>query len=217
MRIFVALLFLTNLAAFGWFWVDSRVSGGEGVRLSQQVQPNKISLLTPHQVAALGPAKVASLADVCVEWGPLADNEKARALAALEPLDLVKLLSLKRVEVITNYWVFIPPAANKAAADRRLADLKAQGMKDAFLIDGGPQRFAIQLGAFRTEEGAQAQLAELADKGIKNAKVAPRAQAVLQTALVVRDPPAPAMTKLKEVQASFPGSELKVGTCDKTS
>jgi hypothetical protein len=217
MRIFVALLFLTNLAAFGWFWIDTRMGGGEGVRLAQQVQPNKISLLTPQQVAALGPAKAASLADVCVEWGPLSDTEKARAVAALEPLDLVKLMSQKKVEAVTNYWVFIPPAANKVAADRRLADVKALGLKDAFLIDAGPQRFAIQLGAFRTEEGAQAQLAELADKGIKNAKVGSKAQAVLQNALVVRDPPAPAMTKLKEMLASFPGSELKVGTCDKAS
>src|SRR5215469_9016058 len=208
MRTLAFLLLLANLTLFGYIKLD-RMSAGEGVRLAQQVQPDKISLLTPQQVAALGPAKVASLADVCVEWGPLSDTEKARALASLEPLDLVKLMSQKKVEVITNYWVFIPPAANKVAADRRLADVKAQGMKDAFLIDGGPQRFAIQLGAFRTEEAAQAQLAELADKGIKNAKVAPRAQAVLQTALVVRDPPAPAMTKLKEVQASFPGSELK--------
>lgn len=216
MRIFVALLFFTNLAAFGWFWFDDR-SSGEGVRLAQQVQPTKISLLTPQQVAALGPAKISSLADVCVEWGPLSDNEKARALAVLEPLELAKLMSQKKIEVITNYWVFIPPAANKAAADRRLAELKALGLKDAFLIDGGPQRFAIQLGAFRTEEAAQAQLAELQDKGVSNAKAGSRAQAVLQSALVVRDPPAPAMTKLKEMLASFPGTELKVSTCDKTS
>jgi SPOR domain len=187
------------------------------VRLAQQVQPNKISLLTPQQVAALGPAKAASLADVCVEWGPLSDAEKARALATLEPLDLARLMTQKKVEVIANYWVFISPAANKVAADRRLSELKAQGVKDALLVDGGPQRFAIQLGVFRTEEGAQALLADLQDKGVKGAKMGPRAQAVLQTALVVRDPPAPAMTRLKEMQASFPGSEIKVGTCDKTS
>jgi hypothetical protein len=217
MRIFVALLFLTNLAAFGWFWIDTRMGGGEGVRLAQQVQPNKISLLTPQQVAALGPAKAASLADVCVEWGPLSDAEKARALATLEPLELARLMTQKKVEVIANYWVFVPPAANRAAADRRLEELKAQGVKDALLLDGGPQRFAIQLGVFRTEEGAQAQLADLQEKGVKAAKMGPRAQAVLQTALVVRDPPAPAMTRLKEMQASFPGSEIKVGTCDKTS
>jgi len=217
MRIFVALLFLTNLAAFGWFWIDNRMGGGEGVRLAQQVQPNKISLLTPQEVAALGPAKAASLADVCVEWGPLSDAEKARALAALEPRDLARLMSQKKVEVIANYWVFIPSAANKAAADRRIAELKTQGVKDALLLDGGPQRFAIQLGVFRTEEGAQAQLADLQEKGVKGAKMGPRAQAVPQTAIVVRDPPAPAMTRLKEIQASFPGSEIKVGTCDKTS
>ena len=39
-------------------------------------------LLSPQQVAALGPAKVSALADVCVEWGPLSDSDKARALAA---------------------------------------------------------------------------------------------------------------------------------------
>lgn len=217
MRILVALLLFTNLAAFGWFWVDSHMASGEGVRIAQQVQPDKISLLTPQQVAALGPAKAASLADVCVEWGPLSDAERARALATLEPLDLSRLMSQKKVEVITNYWVFIPPAATKPAADRKVAELKGQGVKDLFLIETGPQRLAISLGVFRNEEAAQAQLADLQEKGVKDAKVGPRAQSVMQTALVVRDPPAPAMTRLKELQASFPGSEIKVGPCDKTS
>ena len=216
MRILVLLLLLANLTLLGYTKLDS-LGTGEGVRLAQQVQPDRIVLLSPQQVAALGPSKVSALADVCVEWGPLSDADKARALASLEPLDLAKLISQKKVEVIANYWVFVPPAANRAAADRRLAELKAQGVKEALLLDGGPQRFAIQLGVFRTEEGAQAQLADLQEKGVKAAKMGPRAQAVLQTALVVRDPPAPAMTRLKEMQASFPGSEIKVGACDKTS
>jgi hypothetical protein len=216
MKTLVFLLLLANLTLFGYIKLD-RMSTGEGIRLTQQVQPDKISLLTPQQVAALGPAKVASLADVCVEWSPLSDAEKTRALAALEPLDLTRLMSQKKVEVIANYWVFIPPAANRPAAERKLADLKAQGVKDALLIDGGPQRFAIALGAFQTEEAAQAQLADLQDKGVKGAKVGARAQAVLQNALVVRDPPAPAMSRMKELQASFPGSDVKVGACEKTS
>ena len=54
-------------------------------------------------------------------------------------------------------------------------------------------------------------------QGVKGASVGPRAQSVLQTALVVRDPSAPAMARLKELQGGFPGSELKVGACDKTS
>jgi len=216
MRTLVFLLLLANITLWGYIKLD-RMSSGEGIRLSQQVQPEKISLLTPQQVAALGPTKVASLADACVEWGPLSDAEKTRALAAIEPLDLARLMTQKKVEVIANYWVFIPPAASKPAADRKLAEIRAQGVKDVLLLDGGPQRFAISLGIFRTEEAAQALLADLQDKGVKGAKVGPRAQAVMQTALVVRDPPAPAMAKLKELQSGFPGSELKVGACEKAS
>src|SRR5450432_300827 len=106
MRVIVFLLLLANLALFAFIRLDS-VGSGEGARLSQQVQPDKIKLLTPQQVAALGPAKVASLADVCVEWGPLSDADRVRAQARLDPLDLGKLMSQKKVEVVANYWLFL--------------------------------------------------------------------------------------------------------------
>jgi len=206
---------LANLTLFGYTRLDS-VGGGEGVRLSQQVQPDKIKLLTPQQVAALGPAKVAALADVCVEWGPLSDADRARALSRIEPLDLGKLLTQKRTEVVTNYWVFVPPAANRAAADKRVEELKGQGLRDAFVVENGPQRLAIALGSFRSEEGAQARLATVLKLGVKNAKLGERVQAVQQAVLVVRDPPAPAVVRLKELQAEFPGSDVRIGTCEKT-
>jgi len=216
MRTLVLLLLLANLTLFAYIKLDS-LSTGEGVRLSQQVQPDKITLLTPQQVAALGPAKMSALADVCVEWGPLTEGDKTRALGTLEPLDLARLISQKKIEVIANYWVFIAPAANKAAADRRLEELKAQGVRDVALIDSGAQRFAISLGVFRTEESAQARLASLQAQGVKTAKVGARAQSIMQTVLVVRDPPAPAVARMRELQSGFPGSEIKIGTCDKTT
>jgi hypothetical protein len=217
MRTLVLLLSLANLALFGFTLLDSSLGSGEAARLGQQVQPDKITLLSPQQVAALGPAKVATLADVCVEWGPLSEGDKARALASLEPLDLTRLLSQKKVEVVTNYWVFIPPAANRAAADRRLAELKDSGVRDALLIDGGPQRLAISLGAFQSEAAAQARLDALLAQGVKTAQMGARAQAVVQTDLVVRDPPAAAVTRLKELQAGFPGTDIKIGSCEKTA
>ena len=215
MRILAFLLLLANLTLFAYIRLDS-VGAGEGVRLAQQVQADKIKLLTPQQVAALGPAKVASLADVCVEWGPFSDGDRARALTSLEPLELGRLVTQKKVEVIANYWVFLPPAPNKAAADKRVDELKAQGIKDAFVVDSGPQRLAISLGAFRSEDAATAWLATLQGQGIKTANAGQRVQAVQQLALVVRDPPAPAVLRLKELQGEFPGSELKIGSCDKT-
>ena len=214
MRTLVLLLLLANLTLFGYTRLDS-IGVGEGVRLSQQVQPDKIKLLTPQQVAALGPAKVAALADVCVEWGPLSDTDKTRALSSLESLDLGRLMSQKKVEVIANYWVAIPPTPNKASAERRVSELKDQGVKDLFLVDSGPQRYAISLGVFRTEEAARSRLESLQAQGVRGARVESRAQSVQQTALVVRDPPAPAMARMKDLQGDFPGTELKVGTCEK--
>ena len=214
MRTLVFLLLLANLTLFGYIRLDS-AGVGEGARLSQQVQPDKIKLLTPQQVAALGPAKVASLADVCVEWGPMSDADRARAQARLEPLDLGKLVTQRKVEVIANYWVFIPPLANKVAVDNRVAELKAQGVRDILPVELGPQRLAISLGAFRTEEAAQARLEALRAQGVKTAKVGPRAQSVQQTMLVVRDPPAQAMARLKEMQSDFQGSEIRVGSCER--
>lgn len=214
MRTLVFLLLLANLTLFGYIKLDG-IGAGEEIRLSQQVQPEKIGLLSPQQVAALGPAKAAALADVCVEWGPLSDTDRMRALARLEPLDLAKLMSQKKVEVISNYWVFLPPAANKAAGDKRVAELKQLGISDVFLLDAGPQRFSISLGVFRNEDVAQARLSTLQSLGVKTAKIGPRTQSVQQTVLVVRDPPAPAMAKLKDLQAEFPGSETKIGSCDR--
>ena len=215
MRTLVVLLLLANIALGGYIYLDS-FSSGEGIRLSQQVQPDKIALLTPQQVAALGPAKVSALADVCLEWGPLSDGERTHALHELEPLDLARLISQKKVEVVTNYWVFIPPAATRQAADRRVADLKAQNVRDVALVDTGPQRLSISLGAFRTEAGAQARLAALDTLGV-TAKMGARAQSVIETVLVVRDPPAPAVGRMKELQTGYAESEIRIGTCDKTT
>jgi hypothetical protein len=63
MRIVVLLLVIANLTLFAYTRLDD-ASRGEAGRLKQQIQPDKIKLLTPPQVAALGPAKIAALADV---------------------------------------------------------------------------------------------------------------------------------------------------------
>ena len=216
MRILVFLLLLANATLFLYIELDN-VGGGEAARLNQQVQPDKIKLLTPQQVAALGPAKIAALADVCVEWGPLSETDRARAETGLAALQLGRLLSQKKIEAVANYWVFLPPLANKPAVDKRVGELKAQGIKDVAAVDSGPQRYAISLGVFRTEEAAQTRLVSLQEQGITTAKLGQRAQAVQQLALVVRDPPAAVIVRLKELQADFSGSQIKIGSCDQTT
>lgn len=214
MRTLVIFLLLANLTLFAYMRLDS-ASGGEGVRLKEQIQADKIKLLTPQEVAGLGPAKAAALADVCVEWGPFGDADRARALADVDTLALGKLLTQKRIETSAAYWVYLPPFPSKAAADKRVAELKAAAQKDVFVVDGGPQRFAISLGVFRTEDAANAHLAELVRAGVAGARTGPRQQVIVQTQFVIRDPPQAVVTRLRDLSPAYPGAEVKIAGCDK--
>jgi len=214
MRTVVIFLLLANLTFFAYTRLDAS-SEGEAVRLVEQVQPEKIKLLTPQQVAALGPAKVAALADVCLEFGPLTESDRTRALADLDSLALGKLLTQKRVETTTSFWVYLPPATSRAEADRRLAELRARGLDDVAVVDASPQRNAISLGLFQTEEAANNRLAEAQKLGVTNARVGPRQQVIANTMLVIRDPQAQVVAKLRDLMSAYPGTEAKVGNCEK--
>ncbi len=215
MRTLVILLILANLTLLGYTWLDRR-SSGESARLAEQVNPEKIRLLAPREVANLGPAKMAALPDICAEWGPFGDVDRARALADLEPQALGRLLTQRRVESATGWWVYLPPAANKAAAETRAALLKAAGIRDFFIVDSGPQRFAISLGVFRTEDAANAYRADVAAKGFNNVQAGARQQTSMATMLVIRDPREPLISRLRELAPSYPGTEAKVGPCEKS-
>jgi hypothetical protein len=214
MRTILILLLLANVTLFAYTRLD-RAGSGESARLAEQVQPEKIRLLTPQQVAALGPAKVAALADVCLEWGPFNDVDKARAQGELEPSGLGRLLTQKRVETTTAFWVYLPRSTNKANIDRRVAELKAGGIKDVAVVDTGAQRYTISLGVFRTEEAAKALVADLAGQGIRDAQAGPRQQTLVQTLLVIRDPEAPVVARVRALQSAYPGTDIKIGACDK--
>lgn len=73
-----------------------------------------------------------------------------------------------------GWWVYIPPLADKAAADRRAEELRQAGVSDFFVVPEGNNRLAISLGIFSSEKGAQERLAEMKGKGIRAVRLAPR-------------------------------------------
>ena len=215
MRTVLVLLLLANLTLFAYTRLDGG-SGGEGVRLAEQVQPDKIKLLTPQEVAALGPAKVAALADVCVEWGPFSEADRPRALADLEPLAIGKLTTQRRVDVAGAWSAALAPYSNRAAADRRAGELRAQNLRDVAVGESPGGKFVVLIGAFRTEDAAKTYASELARLGVAIPTTAQRTAPVSQTLVVVRDPPANVVARMRELQASYPGVDLKVGSCERS-
>jgi hypothetical protein len=212
MRAAVLLLILANVLLFGYARLD-RAAQSEAGRLAEQVQPDRIRLLSSQQVAALGPAKVAALADVCVEWGPFSETDRARAQAELEPLSLGRLVSQRPVAADPAWWVNTGPMATRGAAERRAAELRAQAIDDLSVVEYGRGQYTISLGVFRTENAANARAESLLARGVAGAHVEPRQASAAQTMLVVRDPSQPVVVRLKELQLQYPGSDIRVGPC----
>ena len=72
--------------------------------------------------------------------------------------------------------VYLPALPNRAEADRKVAELRARGVNELFVIqDPAPMRNAISLGVFRSAEAAANQVELLASRGVKGAKVQARA------------------------------------------
>ncbi len=211
MRAALLLLILVNVVLFGYARLD-RAAQRESGRLDTQVQPERIRVLTSRDIAALGPGKLATLPDVCVEWGPFSDAERARAQGDIEPLQLGRLVS-QRPAAPDVWWVNTGPAPSRAVADRRASELRAQSIDDLSVVDAGKGQFTVSLGVFRTEAAATARMESLAAQGVTGARVEPRPSPSPQTMLVVRDPPQPAVVRLKELQQQYPGTDLKVGSC----
>ena len=84
------------------------------------------------------------------------------------------------------------------------------GVEDFFVLQEDPKfRFAISLGIFKTEEAAQARLAELRKKGVRTARVGPKETSVHKVYFTVREVPEELASRLNELRQGFPGSELK--------
>lgn len=224
MRLVVVVLVVANLVLFAYARLD-HAAQSEGARLSMQVEPARIKLMTPQEVAALGPAKAgvaspatASAANVCAEWGPFADAERARAEVDLAPLALGRLVSAKPLASEgSTYWVNLGAMPTRAAAESRVAELKAQAVSDLSVADYPRGQFTVSLGVFRTEASANARAETLAARGVIGTRVEPRPGAGAHTALVVRDARENVVARLRELQAQYPGTEVKVGPCPAAS
>lgn len=213
MKTLFLLLIAANVAFFAWSRIDT-MSEGESSRLGRQIAADKIKLLTPQQVAALGPAKVAQLPNICLEWGGFTEAEKAAALAALEPLQLGRQLTQRRVESPSAYWVYVPPLASKPAAEKKVAELRALGLKDFFIVNDGALKNAISLGVFKTEDTAGKFLESVKALGMKTAKSGARAQTIQQTVFVIRDPQPAQAEQMQALKAGFAGTDVKIGPCE---
>src|SRR5574340_356650 len=149
------------------------------------------------------------------EWGEFSGADLARATAALSKLQLGDKLSQRQVEYAIGYWVYIPPMKDKSAVNRKIAQLKARGIEEYFVVsDAGPWQNAISLGVFKTREAAQHFLDELQrTKDVRTAQLGERASQLKVTIFMLNGLDAKAAADLAAIHKDFAGSELKDTPC----
>ena len=229
MRVFFLLLVAVNLGFFAWSKYYATADGAADPEPSRrQVKAEAIRLLTGPELAGLpalkprpaGQGTQAVLTDAlsrgpaaggaCVEWGGFSVAEAPRAEQVLEPLALGARLSQRRSEEKAGWWVFIPPQGNRAAAMKKIAELKALGIDDYFVIqeDGG-MRWAVSLGVFSSEEASKTRHEALRAKGVRSAQTGERDTQVTKIWFQVRGADAALQGKLKGFAQALPGTEIR--------
>lgn len=196
MKTFVFLLILGNLLFYAYSeGYLGKVENPDAARVASQVEPERIRIVSRDQepplqasngrvkavagdpVAPQQPAEQAGVLDgrVCLAWDNLAaaDADRLNTLVASRFPDFRVERRLEPGES-GGWWIYITPQASKAEADKKAGELRQLGVTDYFIIQDGPNRFAISLGVFSGEKGGQDRLAELKAKGVRSARLMQR-------------------------------------------
>ena len=230
MRVLFWILLSANVIFFAMMqWGGRLAADDQAVQAQPALHEEKISLLHAPQsnASALSPASAPTAipADksvqsankpdtLCMEWGEFSGADLARASAALSALQAGNKSSQRQIEYNIGYWVYIPPTRDKAAMMQKLAQLKAFGVKEHFVVqEPGPWLNFISLGVFKTQEAAQKFFDELRARGVRSAQIGERASKLRATIFVLNGLNASTGAGLAEIQKDFPGSELKKIPC----
>jgi hypothetical protein len=162
--------------------------------------------------SAAAPAAAPAPAFACTEIGPFDSGDARRFEARLAALDLGDRQSRQTVQAqdVTSWLVHIPPQGSKEAADKKAAELRNLGLTNFYIMQNdSPLKYAISLGVFKTESGAQAMLAQLVKQGVHTARIAPRGPQTTHYVYRVRGLDATTRKRIAGFAERYDGTEVK--------
>ena len=122
---FLVLLF-ANVMYFAYRYYVTQYRGA-GDRPGQQIQPERIRLVPPGELARLAASRRGM---ACIELGPMAAAEAARAEEAVAALAGGLKVSQRRSDDAARWWVYIR-RCRRGRGGQRVAELKKQGVDDS--------------------------------------------------------------------------------------
>jgi hypothetical protein len=165
-------------------------------------------------VSAVATTAEPNFPPVCMEWGEFSGAGLVKANKLLAGMNLGSKLSQRQIEHANGYWVYLGPLSDKQTVTQKLAQLKARGVEDYFVVqDDSAWNNTISLGVFKTEEAARNFLQELQGKDVKTAKVGEKAGKPKSTMFVFTAIDRASANRLAAMQKEFGDSLLKNVPC----
>jgi cell division septation protein DedD len=192
MRAFLVLLVVLNLGAAAWWLLHTDAPATETAEPPSGVA--RLSLVSEHPELRPAPAPAAvddavapSAAepavaadvpppppppsnDTCLRLGPFADAAAAgQAQTALRG-GATRLAIREQAQPAgrdRGWRVYLPPAADRSAADAAAGRLRAAGFTDLLVVGNGTEANSIALGRFSTEDRARQHAAALRAAGFE--------------------------------------------------
>ncbi len=218
-KIWLGGLLLANGLLFAYLqWGGTSFNDANKLPALPALHAEKLLIVSAPQAAtpiASAPSAEPPVAPLsCWEWSDFSGQDLKDASAALANLKLGNKLSQHPIEYNSGFWVYIPPLKDKAAVAQKVAQLKARGVEEYFVVqEPGEWLHAISLGVFRSEDKAQKYLASIKELGVHSATTGERASKLKATVFVFKQVDDALVEQLKVLQKEFASSELKSVAC----
>jgi hypothetical protein len=216
----VIILVLLNIFIFAYFqWPD--VASNKAHQSLPELHPEKVQLLSDKALQDLPVASKSETAQAvespvspqCFEWGNFTSANLKKAQDLMVQLGVQSQLLEKHSQESKRFWIYIPPAASQAIADKKIEVLRQHGVLQTYIVQDEKWRYAISLGIFQDEKLADNLLQEIKNKGIKTAIKGLRNQEAGQSVLALNNVSADKLDALNKAKLEFNNAELKEVAC----
>lgn len=231
MRYIVSLLVIINIAIWVYFNQDVFYQATPSAAHTE-IEPDKMHLLTEHQLDLLPKTKIEAPAATpaeatapqstvsvteatsCYEWGIFTKNNIDNAQTTANKLLLQATLKEHSPTEAKRYWVYLPKLKSSQAAQEKAEELRGMGVSDLYILQDSKWKNAISFGIFEDEQLATKLYEDLKAKGIKNVTKAKREQGAGNFSLSIKNATASDIGHLKDVKTEFPEAEIKEVRCE---
>lgn len=177
LRFLVLLLLLANGVYFAWSQGLLRAYGfapaaqAEPQRLTQQVRPEALRLLSPAETQRLQAQLAADQAPKeCLMAGPLDDAQADRVRDALGSALPAEAWSLEPVVVPARWMLYMGKFTSAESLAKKRAELVAMNLAPQS-VHAPELQPGLSLGGFDTQAQANVELARMQARGIRTARV----------------------------------------------